>query len=85
VLNPLRWRKVTWALDLWIAAFAIWMLAGIGSPDATCPAFNVAGDFCAPPGQIGGGQAVVFLIWCVGFVVLAFAWLMTSGRARVER
>jgi hypothetical protein len=83
-MNPLRWRKITWVLDLWVAAFAIWMMAGLGSPSPSCDMFGTGAN-CGIQPVIEGGQMAAFLVWCVGFVVLSFAWLMTSGRARVQR
>jgi hypothetical protein len=71
-------------LDLWVAAFAIWMTAGAGSSSPNCfPAGP--GGYCGIQSEIDGTQTLAFLVWCVGFVVLSFAWLMTSGRARVQR
>jgi hypothetical protein len=86
-MNPLRWRKITWVLDLWIAAFVIWMIAGVNSSPESCagPFPSVVGvEYCGPQ-ELGNGQAVAFLVWCLGFIVLLFAWLMTSGPARVQR
>ena len=82
-MNPLRWRKITWVLDLWIAAFAIWMIAGVNSSPEGCAGHFAGIGYCGPP-EPRNGQAVVFLVWCLGFIVLLFAWLMTSGRARVQ-
>jgi hypothetical protein len=85
-MNPFRWRTVTWVLDLWIGAFVIWMIAGLGSSSPSCYAFPTAGDaYCGIQSEIEGGQTAAFLVWCVGFAVLSFAWLMTSGRARPQR
>jgi hypothetical protein len=89
-MNPLRWRKVTWALDLWIGAFVIWMIAGVNSssncePYPTGNFFEPGTAYCGIESEIRGGQTMAFLVWCVGFVVLSFAWLMTSGRARPQR
>lgn len=83
-MNPLRWRTITWVLDLWIAAFVIWMIAGVNSSPEGCADPLPWVEYCGPP-ELGHGQAVAFLVWCLGFIVLAFAWLMTSGRARVQR
>ena len=84
-MNPLRWRKVTWLLDLWIAAFVVWMIAGLGSSTPNCNAFPAPANSPCGIEEIEGGQTAAFLVWCVGFFVLAFAWLMSSGRARVQR
>jgi hypothetical protein len=85
VLNPLRWRKITWLLDLWIAAFAIWMISGDRSPHGRCVPFDGAPTaYCGIHAEIGAGQTAIFLVWCVGFIVLSFAWLMSSGRPRVQ-
>ena len=83
-MNPLRWRKITWVLDLWIAAFVVWMIAGVNSPPEGCAETWPGIGYCGPS-EPASGQAVAFLVWCVGFIVLLLAWLMTSGRARVQR
>jgi hypothetical protein len=30
-MNPLRWRKMTWVLNIWNALFLIWIVAAIAS------------------------------------------------------
>jgi len=63
------------------------MIDGLNSSSGKCEQVPGFGDrYC------GAGYAatdnrtiVIFVLWCVGFVALSFAWLMTSGRARPSR
>jgi hypothetical protein len=83
--NPLRWRKITWLLDVWIGVFALWMINGvINSSSGKCDQVPGFGDQSCGTGyvEISHKTTLIFLVWCLGFIVLSFAWLMTAGRAR---
>lgn len=84
-MNPLRWRKMTWALLVWSGL----MLAWIVSATAT----EVCGDYA--PGSAdreacelgedvgtGIGVAFIFFVWFLGFVILSIVWFMTRPRHR---
>jgi tRNA(Ile2) C34 agmatinyltransferase TiaS len=82
-MNPLRWRKMTWVLNLWNLVFLIWIIAGIS---------DRASKNCAPGDELcinasdagtGIGVAVIILLWFLGFIVLALVWLMTRRRGRI--
>lgn len=37
-MNPLRWRKMTWVLNIWNVLFLIWLIVGISDrPSKNCP------------------------------------------------
>ena len=62
------------------------MVAGDTSLHGRCSPFaSVPAAYCGIQSEITSGQMAAFLLWCVGFVALSFAWLMGSGRARVQR
>ena len=82
-MNPLRWRKMTWVLNLWNLVFLIWIIAGIS---------DRASKDCAPNDQLcinasdagtGIGVAVIILLWFLGFIVLALVWPMPRRRGRI--
>lgn len=88
-MNPLRWRKMTWVLNVWNVIFLIWIIGGSisGAHQAT--------KDCSHPGILtrqecldashtgtGIGVALVFFLWFLGFVVLALVWFMTRGKSR---
>ncbi len=83
-MNPLKWRKMSWLIIVFTAVMAIWIVSAVASetgcpPDvANCAAYQVGAD-------IGTGVAVtlLFVIWLIGFFVLAVIWFMTRGRHRL--
>jgi hypothetical protein len=81
-----KWRKATWALLVWTAIFAIWIVGGVGSVSNNCA--GQTGDAltaCQAGTAIGGGLAVTFIlvIWFVGFVVIGLVWLMSRPKENV--
>lgn len=89
-MNPLRWRKMTWVLNVWNVIFLIWVIAGSVS------GANQATKNCAHPGVLtrqecldashagtGIGVALILVLWFIGFVVLALVWVMTRRRGRI--
>jgi hypothetical protein len=89
-MNPLRWRKMTWVLNIWNVIFLIWIIAG-----SVSGAHHAAKD-CAHPGVLtrqecldashagtGIGVALIFLLWFLGFVVLSIIWFMTRRKGRI--
>ena len=82
-MNPLRWRKMTWVLNIWNVLFLIWIIAGVS---------DRASEDCAPGDQLcidasdvgtGIGVALIFFLWFIGFIVLSLVWFMTRSRGRV--
>jgi hypothetical protein len=82
-MNVLRWRKMTWVLNVWNLLFLVWLIAGIS---------NRASKDCAPGDNLctsasdvgtGVGVALILVLWFLGFIVLSFVWLMTRRRGRV--
>jgi len=82
-MNPLRWRKMTWVLNVWNVIFLIWIIGGISSrPSQSCP----PGDsLCVNASDTGTGigVALIIFLWFLGFVVLSLIWVMTRRRGRL--
>ena len=89
-MNPLRWRKMTWVLNVLNVIFLIWIIGG-----AVSGAHTAARD-CAHPGVLtrqecldashagtGIGVALVFVLWFIGFIILSIVWFMTRRRGRI--
>lgn len=82
-MNPLRWRKMTWVINVWNVIFLVWIITGIADrASKNCP----AGDtLCKNASDVGTGigVAVIILLWFLGFVVLSIVWFMTRRRGRI--
>jgi len=84
-MNPLRWRKMTWVLNVWNVIFLIWVIAGVASrASKNCPP-GANHQLCvnASDAGTGIGVALIMVLWFIGFVVLALVWLMTRRRGRI--
>jgi hypothetical protein len=82
----LSWRKMTWLLIAWNAAFGAWTLGLVlaGSGTAGCSvdaagaaAGSLAKQDCLDNAARGMGLAPVVLIWVVGLVALVVVWFST--------
>ena len=83
-MNPLRWRKTTWALNVWNVLFGALFIAGIVDPASKrCPPGDVV---CTSASNVGTGMGLTFLIflWFLGFVVLSLVWLVRRRRAEPD-
>lgn len=73
---------MTWALLIWTAIFAAWMIAGISDrASEDCP----PGDqVCIDASDVGTGigVALIFVLWFIGFLVLGLIWLMSRPKHR---
>lgn len=90
-MNPMRWRKMTWVLNIWNAVFLIWLVVGVSDrPSEDCAndpdVLNgvISKSACEDASDVGTGIGVVLILflWFLGFIVLALAWLMTRPRHR---
>lgn len=86
-MNPLRWRKMTWVLNLWNLLFLIWVIAAIAggaSDSADCDTTVLTQANCDAAADVGTGigVALVIVLWFIGFIVLSLAWLMSRPRHR---
>ena len=86
-----RWRKMTWVLLIWTAIFAIWIITGVNNNASHSHAYCVAHQSpyvsihdCETAAGAGTaiGLTVVFLLWFIGFLVLALVWIMSRPRRR---
>jgi ribosomal protein S27AE len=87
MMNPLRWRKMTWALNVWNTLFLIWVVAAIagGASDSVdCDTTVLTQADCDTAADVGTGigVALIFFLWFLGFMVLGLIWLMTRPRHR---
>ena len=79
-------RKMTWVILIWTALFVVWGVAGAGAVSNNCP--GLTGDAlatCQAATAIGGGigLTVIFILWFIGFIVLALIWFMTRPKNNV--
>jgi hypothetical protein len=81
-MNPFRWRKMTWLVNVWNLIFFIWIVAGIS--DRTSKECPPGDQLCINASDTGTaiGVALVLVLWFVGFIVLALVWLMSRPRHR---
>ena len=81
-MNPLRWRKMSWALLIWTGIFIAWTIAGVSDrASKDCP----PGDqLCidASDAGTGIGVALIWILWFLGFIVLSLIWFMTRRKGR---
>jgi hypothetical protein len=80
------WRKMTWAILIWTALFIVWGATGVGAVSNECA--GMTGDelaTCQAATAIGGGIGLtfIFMLWFIGFIVLAIIWFMTRPRNNV--
>lgn len=89
-MNPLRWRKMTWALVIFSALMLVWAIAGGAAAQdegairdcmeggilsrADCEDLQDAGT--------GLGVAFIFILWFIGFLILSLVWLMSRPKHR---
>lgn len=84
-MNPLRWRKMSWALLAFtgIAILFIVAYAVSGTPESCSRSESPeACELGADTGR-GVGIALVFCLWVIGFAVLSVIWFMTKPAQRV--
>jgi hypothetical protein len=82
-MNPLKWRKMTWALNIWNVIFLIWIIAGVSDrASKDCPPGD---DLCISASDAGTsiGVGLIIFLWFLGFVVLGLVWLMTRRQGRI--
>lgn len=82
-MNPLRWRKMTWALLVWTGLFTVWII-GVSALESTCAPADEFVEACRTGEDIGTGIALagIILLWFVGFLVLSLVWMMSRPRHR---
>jgi hypothetical protein len=81
-MNPLRWRKMTWVLNIWNVLFLIWIIFGVSDrASKDCPPGD---DLCvnASDAGTGIGVALILFLWFLGFIVLSLIWLMSRPKHR---
>lgn len=96
-MNPLRWRKMTWAIVVFSVLMLIWAIAGAASnPGVTeaeiqnCVADGLftrqeCQDTLEAASDVGTGIGVtlIFILWFIGFIILSIVWFMTRRRGRI--
>ena len=85
-MNPLRWRKMTWAIVIFTGLMFGWMASAGGTEVCNeYPVGSVERQNCEVGEDTGTGIGVVLLglIWFVGFLILSVIWLMTHGQKRL--
>lgn len=82
-MNPLRWRKMTWVLNIWNLIFLIWLIAGISDrASKNCPPND---NLCTSASDVGTGigVALILFLWFMGFIILSIVWFMSRRRGRI--
>jgi hypothetical protein len=91
-MNPLKWRKMTWVLNVWNAIFLIWIVGGIASrPSKNCATdpdvINglISKHVCEAASDAGTGIGVglIIFLWFLGFMVISVIWFMTRPKGRM--
>lgn len=77
-----HWRKATWAIVVWTAIFAIWIVGGLASADIGQNCLGADQGLCEAAQTAGTGIGVflVGMIWFIGFIILAIVWFMSRPR-----
>lgn len=74
-----RWRPMTWVLLLWHVPFALIVVASLlWDPCADLTGDSRSGCAMAAGFLLGVVWIATFVIWLVGFIVLAFLWSRRS-------
>ena len=77
-MNPLRWRKMTWVLLIWVAIIIAWVAAGVNQADCENELTDSSQLGCEAGTGIGVGLVILFGF--LGFFVLAFIWFVTRPK-----
>lgn len=77
---------MSWAILIWTALFLVWGVGGASSISNNCAGLT-GNDLaaCRAGTAIGGGLglSIIFMLWFIGFVVLAIIWFATRPRSNV--
>jgi hypothetical protein len=87
-VNPLRWRKMTWAILLFTGLMGAWAIAALASTGDNCDQFargTSSRSGCDAGTTIGTGLGVgaLFCIWFLGFMILSIVWFMSRPNRRL--
>lgn len=87
-MNPLRWRKMTWAIVAFTVLMGAWIIAGIAVNNDNCDdevVGSAARSACEAGTDIGTGIGVtaLFCVWLIGFTILGVIWIVTRPARRV--
>ena len=83
-MNPLKWRKMSWLILVFSGIMLALLVTSLSASDPDCPP-NIANcDAYNAGADVGQGLATVliFVVWLIGFLVLAVIWFMTRPRHR---
>jgi hypothetical protein len=77
---------MTWTILVWTALFALWGISAGGALSNRC--VGLTGDdlsVCQAGTAIGGGIGLtfIFMLWFIGFIVLAIVWFMSRPKNMV--
>lgn len=68
-----RWRKATWAIVIWTALMACWLLFGVLNPEGESA--EKYGVFYVMAVGVG-----IFFIWLFGVLILTIVWLLSRPK-----
>jgi zinc-ribbon domain len=95
-MNPLRWRKMTWAIVIFSVLMLIWVIAGVASNPSVSDAEiadcmqgdlfteDECRDTLEAAGDVGTGigVALIIFLWFFGFIILSIIWFMSRPKHR---
>lgn len=73
------WRKSTWAILIWTALIAIWIIVGVNNV-GNLPATGSDAENAGRAIGTGIGVTLILMVWFIGFIVLAIVWFMSRPR-----
>ena len=89
-MNPLKWRKMTWLINIVNVLFLIWIIGGASSSsgcanDPDVKSGVISKDLCESATNAGKGIGIglIIVFWFIVFVVLSIVWFMTRPKERV--
>lgn len=79
-MNPLKWRKMSWALVIFSLLMLAWIIgASVDRASKDCAPND---QLCISASDAGTsiGVGLLIFLWFLGFVVLGLIWMMTRPR-----
>ena len=76
-----NWRKMTWTILIWTVVMGVWIVGG-GSAASSTPTSNDAEAVGVAIGT-GIGVTMLFMLWFIGFIILALIWFMSRPKNNV--
>lgn len=82
-MNPLRWRKMTWLINVVNVLMVLWIVSAISErASKECPP---ADTLCQDASDLGTtiGVGLIFVIWAILLPILLVIWFATRPSRRL--